>query len=336
MAVTEQKITERFALYNGDCCEVVPDLKTASVDFTIYSPPFADLYNYSSSDRDMSNCKDYTQFLEHYRFLVNQIARVTKPGRLSCVHCMDLKKNSNGGRRDFPGDIIRIHEDAGFDFASRRTIWKEPLRVAIRTRAKGLMHRQLVSDSTECCEAGGDYLLTFRRHGENKSPVTHETGLSHYAGEDTPPAELVAKYRDWTDQGTNRLSHWIWRRYASSVWMDIRIGRVLPYRKAREKEEEKHICPLQLDVIERAIVLSTNPGDVVLTPFLGIGSEAYVAVQLGRRAVGVELKPSYFRQAVRNLDGVGNESRDADMLDGFVETDPEEEEEGTDLEGAIT
>lgn len=317
MAVNTQQVTERFALYNGDACEVLPMLKSESVGISIYSPPFAELYNYSSSERDLSNCANYDVFLEHYDFVVRETFRLIKPGRLSVVHCMDLK--AGRFQRDFPGDIVRLHERAGFAYHSRRTVWKDPLRVALRTRQLGLMHRQLCKDSAVANVAGADFILSFVKPGENSEPIEHPTGLHQYAGEERPPVELVRKYRDWKDPKTNRLSHWIWRRYASSVWMDIRAGRVLPFRQARESEDEKHACPLQLDVIERILTLWSNPGDVVLTPFLGVGSEAYCAVRMGRRAVGIELKETYYAQAVRNVAAALKEHADEenDLLDAI-------------------
>lgn len=301
MAVIQQEVTDQYAAYNGDCCEVVPTIKDESVHITIYSPPFAELYNYSSSDRDMSNCRNYTEFLEHYEFIVKEIYRITRPGRLSCVHCMDLKGAGNNSWRDFPGDIIRLHEKMGFYYHSRHTIWKEPLRVAIRTRALGLMHRQIVKDSTQCKAAGADYIIVFRKPGQNSEVVGHPRGLTTYAGANQPSHELFAKFANWKDPKTNKLSHYIWQRYASSVWMDIRGGRVLPYKPARETEEEKHVCPLQLDVIERCLTLYSNPGDVMLTPFMGVGSEICGALQYGRKAIGVELKETYYRQAIKNI-----------------------------------
>ena len=328
MALIDQRIHDRFALYNGDSCEVLPDLRSESVGAIIYSPPFAELYNYSSSDRDLSNCASYDAFLEHYAFIVRETFRLLQPGRIATVHCMDLKWGRH--QRDFPGDIIRLHQSIGFGYHSRRTVWKDPLKVAIRTRQLGLMHRQLCKDSAIANVAGADFILSFMKPGENDLPIEHPAGLFHYAGEERPPAELAAKYRDWEDSKTNKLSHWIWRRYASSVWMDIRAGRVLPYKKARESEEEKHVCPLQLDVIERVLTLWSNPGDVVLTPFLGVGSEAYTAVRMGRRAVGVELKPTYFRQAVLNvesaLEAVVNENNDLLDLIPSDEMDVEPDE----------
>lgn len=300
MAITEQKITDNFALYNGDCIEAMADIPDEAMHLSIYSPPFAELYNYSSSPRDLSNCASYDEFMEHYRYVVEEIYRLTMPGRITIVHCMDLKKGS--GLRDFPGDIIRLHEDIGFYYHSRTAVWKEPLRVAIRTRSKGLMHRQIVKDSIECNNAGADYILAFHKGGKNPLPVTHNSGLTEYAGARVIPQGLVNKYKDWKDPKTNKMSHWIWQQYASSFWDDIRGGNVLPYRKAKEKDEEKHVCPLQLDIIERCIDLWSNPGEKVFTPFMGVGSEVFCAVKKGRKGVGVELKPSYYRQAMKNID----------------------------------
>jgi DNA modification methylase len=325
MAVISNHITDQFALYNGDCMEVVPTLPDASVGFSVYSPPFADLYAYSNDERDMSNCRDYDEFLVHYGFLVSQIARVTKPGRLSAVHCMDLKKGTFA-QKDFPGDIIRLHEREGFHFVSRVTIWKDPWLVARRTRMRSLMHKQIVADSSKVGVAGADYLLVFRKAGENEVPITHPTGLQRYAGE-TPIPEHLMRFKNFIgDQRKNLLSHWIWRRYASSVWMDIRTGRLLPHREAKENPEEKHVCPLQLDVIERAMTLYSNPGDIVLTPFLGVGSEAYTAVRMGRRAIGIELKTTYFRQAVANVTRAltaTDDDAEADLFDDLDAVDDE-------------
>ena len=310
MDLEQPVITDRFALYHGDSMDVLPQLPAASAHLSVYSPPFGGLYNYSSSPADMSNCRTYEEFFEHYEFLVREIHRLTKPGRMTAVHCMDVTSatincsasvNAHGGLIDFPGDIIRLHQRLGFLYHARFAIWKEPLRVAIRTRSKGLTHRQLVKDSTFSNNAGADYLLVFRKVGENKEPVAHPTGFSSYAGEREIPEGLVEKYRDWTDQKTNKLSHWIWQQYASSFWDDIRNSRVLPFRAAKDQDDEKHVHPLQLDVIERCVAMWTNPGDTVLTPFMGVGSEVYGAVVNGRNAIGVELKASYFRQAVRNV-----------------------------------
>ena len=300
MALIEQNITEKYALYNGDSCEVLPEIPDNSIHLSVYSPPFAELYNYSSSPRDLSNCKNYDEFMVHYNFIVKEIARITIPGRLTVVHCMDLKKDD--ALKDFPGDIIKLHEKHGFMFHQRTAVWKEPLRVAIRTRSKGLMHRQIVKDSTLCNNAGADYILAFRKKGANILPVSHPSGLSEYSGERQIPQDLISKYKDWKDPKTNKLSHWIWQQYASSFWDDIRGGNVLPYKAAKETEEEKHVCPLQLDIIERVVVLWSNKNEKVLTPFMGVGSEVYTAVKLGRKGIGIELKPSYYRQSVKNIE----------------------------------
>ena len=294
-------VADDFAIYNGDCVEALDGLPDESVHLSIYSPPFSDLYNYSSSDRDMSNCRSYKEFLEHYAFLVRQLHRLTMPGRMTAVHCMDIPIGYEKGLEDFPGDIIRLHRKIGFWYHARFAIWKEPLRVRNRTMALGLAHKQVVKDACYCGNAGADYLLLFRKRGKNKVPIRHPLGLKRYAGARRPSSDLLSKYADWENPRTNKLSHWIWRQYASSVWDDVRIDHVLPYKESREPEDEKHVCPLQLDVIERAIVMWSNPGEVVLTPFMGVGSEVYVAVKNGRKGIGIELKESYFRQAVRNI-----------------------------------
>lgn len=300
MAVIGQSVTNDYALYNGDCIEVMKDLKSASVGFSIYSPPFCGLYNYSSSERDLSNCRSYEEFFTHYEFVVREIERLTLPGRSTAVHCMDVP-GENDSLRDFPGDIIRLHERCGFRFQARYAVWKEPLAVRLRTMARGLAHRTIVEDSARCSVASADYLLVFRKRGENPVPIAHPVGLSEYAGEREVPSDLE-RYRGWTGRQTeNRLSHWIWRQYASAFWDDVRVNRVLPYKESREPDDEKHVHPLQLDVIDRAIVLWSNPGDVVLTPFMGVGSEVYGAVAAGRKGVGAELKTAYFKQAVKNV-----------------------------------
>lgn len=303
MAVIDQDINDRWALYNGDCLEVMPNLPDGSVHLSIYSPPFAGLYHYSSSERDLSNCRDYGEFFEHYAYVVTEIARTTMPGRMTAVHCMDVPSGNTGLDYlvDFPGDIIRLHERLGFRYVARYHVWKEPLGVRNRTMTKALAHKSIVDDSSRCTVASADYLLVFRRKGENPVPIAHPTGLLDYAGARPIPAELH-RYRGWKGKQTeNRYSHWIWRQYASAFWDDVRIDRVLPYRPARDAEDEKHVHPLQLDVIERALVLWSNEGENVLTPFMGVGSEAYGAVSLGRRAIGIELKASYYRQALKNL-----------------------------------
>jgi DNA modification methylase len=308
MAVADQIVTERYALYNGDAMEVMPTLPEGAVHLSIYSPPFAGLYHYSSSERDLSNSRNYEEFFEHYEYVVRELFRLTMPGRMTAVHCMDVP-NSNTGRgdtlKDFPGDIIRMHERIGFYYVARYHVWKEPLTVRNRTMTKALAHKSIVDDSSRCTVASADYLLVFRRKGENPVPIAHPTGLTEYAGERQMPTELL-QFKNWKGKQTeNRFSHWIWRQYASSFWDDVRLDRVLPYKPARDAEDEKHVHPLQLDVIDRALVLWSNPGETVLTPFMGVGSEVYGAVMADRRGVGVELKASYYRQAVKNLAEAG-------------------------------
>jgi len=303
MAVLDQTVTDKFALFHGDCVEVMQALPPGCVHLSIYSPPFGGLYHYSSNERDLSNCDDYDEFFEHYAFVVRELARVTMPGRITAVHCMDIPRSNSGTdtMRDFPGDIIRLHEREGWRFTGRRMIWKEPLAVRLRTMQKNLAHASLVADSIDCGVASGDQLLTFRRVGTNPVPVQHPVGMLDYAGDRAMPGDVLA-YRGWTGKQTeNRFSHWIWRQYADCMWDDIRIGRVLPYREARDSEDEKHVHPLQLDVIDRCVELFSNKGETVFTPFMGVGSEVYSPVMLGRRGMGAELKASYYRQAVKNV-----------------------------------
>jgi DNA modification methylase len=316
MAVADQRITDQYALYLGDCIEVMRSLPNASVDVSIYSPPFAGLYLYSSSEQDLSNCLDYGQFFAHYGFVVQEVARLTKPGRMTAVHCMEIPSGNTGRDHlmDFPGDIIRLHQAYGWDYVARYSVWKEPLTVRNRTMAKNLMHKTIVEDSAFCSAAAADSLLVFRRHGENQAPITHAQGLLDYAGRRQPPSEVM-RFRGWTgNQIENKFSHWVWQQYASAFWDDVRLDRVLPYRPARDEEDERHVHPLQLDVIERALVLWSNPGETVLTPFMGVGSEVYGAVSAGRRGIGIELKPSYFRQAVKNLEMVRVETDGRDLF----------------------
>ncbi len=317
MNVLGQVVTPRYALYNGDSCEVLQGLPDKSIHASIYSPPFfgtsAGLYQYSSSERDLSNARNAGEFFTHYGFIVKELLRITIPGRISAVHTMDVPRdgaNLNGGLIDFPGDIIRLHESIGWSYCARYAIWKEPLAVRNRTMAKSLAHKQIVEDSTLCDNAGADYLLVFRKKGKNPIPVAHPIGLSEYAGERPIPPDLM-RYKGWKGkQIENRLSHLIWRRYASSFWDDIRLSHVLPYKEARDHEDTKHMHPLQLDVIERCLVLWTNPGEVVCSPFAGVGSEIYQSVRMGRKGIGCELKTSYWNQSVRNLEAVDEPDQD--------------------------
>lgn len=301
--VLDQAVTDRYAIYNGDCMDVLAEIPDASLHLSIYSPPFGGLYHYSSDERDLSNARDYSEFFTHYGYVLDQLGRTTMPGRVTAVHAAPVPTGNTGkdARLDFPGDVIRAHQDRGWDWIGRYVIWKEPLAVRNRTMAKNLAHKTIVDDAAYCSNAAADELLVFRRPGANPEPIRHDHGLVDYAGGVPVPADLE-RYRGWTGKQTeNRYSHWIWRRYASSIWDDIRIDRVLPFRDGRDEDDEKHVHPLQLDVIHRALQLWSNPGDRVATPFMGVGSEVYEAVATGRVAVGAELKPSYFRQAVRNL-----------------------------------
>lgn len=319
--VKDQFVTENYAIYNSDCMLVMPKLKDESIDLSVYSPPFAGLYNYSSSPNDFSNCESKEQFLIQYEYLVKEVSRVTKKGRITAVHCTDVFDNTCR-LWDFPHEIIRIHEKYGFEYRNRITIWKEPLKVRMRTMVQSLMHKFIVEDSTKCFTAMPDYVLIFTKKGENEVPVTHENGLTKYFGE-TPILpnilnawnnannsnlndaqlweHLNVKYKDHQDPKSNKLSHYIWQRYASSVWDDIRIDNVLPFRDSKEEDDEKHVHPLQLDVIDRIVELYSNEGEVVFTPFMGVGSEVYSPVSLGRKAIGIELKDSYYKQAKINL-----------------------------------
>jgi DNA modification methylase len=283
-------------------------LPANSVHMEIYSPPFRGMYHYSSHERDLSNCDSYEDFFNQYEFYVRELFRILMPGRICAVHCMDTPRDGANicGYDDFPGDIIRLHEKVGFEYLPRICIWKEPLEVRNRTMAKSLAHCQIVEDSTQTNVAAADYLIPFRKKGKNPVPVEHPYGLTEYAGSRVMPQELLA-YKNWKGKQTeNRFSHWIWRQYASCFWDDIRLENVLPYEEARDEDDEKHVHPLQLDVIDRAMTLWTNPGEVVLSPFGGVGSEPYSAVSMGRKAIAIELKKSYWPQMKKNMAGVKN------------------------------
>jgi DNA modification methylase len=316
--IIDQKLTERYALYNADCMKVMPSIPDGTIHLSVYSPPFAGLFHYSSAEADLSNCLSYVQFFEHYEFIVREIQRLTMAGRMTAVHCMDVPSGNSGLDYlvDFPGDIIRLHEKFGFRYVARYHVWKEPLTVRNRTMTKALAHKSVVEDSSRCTVASADYLLIFRKKGVNPIPIKHPNGLLRYAGSRQMPSDIL-RYRGWKgNQIQNRYSHWIWRQYASAFWDDVRLDRVLPYRPARDAEDEKHIHPLQLDVIERALVLWSNPGEKVLTPFMGVGSEVYGAVINSRLGIGVELKPSYYRQAVKNLEAAERfNDEEQDVLD---------------------
>lgn len=302
----EQQITERYALYNGDCIEVMSGLPDDSVHLTLYSPPFAGLYIYSSDKQDMSNSIDYDEFFAHYRFCAEQISRVTLPGRMIAVHCMDIRSGNTGNDHlmDFPGDLIRLHESCGMRYVARYHVWKEPLTIRNRTMMKSLSHKCLVNDSTKCSIANADYLLIFRNAGENLTPVEHPVGLTSYAGTRSPPNDILHCRGMKGNQIKNKYSQWVWRQYASAFWDDVRLDRTLPHKNGKDPEDERHVHPLQLDVIERAVTMWSNPGEVILTPFMGVGSEVFGALINDRRAIGIELKSSYYRQAIVNVNEV--------------------------------
>ncbi len=326
--IKEQEVTENYAIYNSDCMYVLPTLEDESADLVIYSPPFAGLYNYSSSENDFSNCETKEQFLEQYEYLVKELARVTKKGRINAVHVTDVFDNTCR-LWDFPHEVIKIHEKYGFEYRNRITIWKEPLKVRMRTMVQSLMHKFIVEDSTKCFTAMPDYVLVFTKKGENEVPVTHPYGINHYAGEIPILPNILRAWNNanntdfnseqlWEhlnakneDESITKLNHYIWQRYASSVWDDIRIDNVLPFRDSREEDDEKHVHPLQLDVIDRLVELYSNPNEVVLTPFMGVGSEVFSSVSMGRKAIGIELKDSYFKQAKLNLKEAENRFRES-------------------------
>lgn len=295
---TEDRSGDGWTMMLGDCVERISDIPDDTIHFSIFSPPFASLYTYSNSDRDMGNSKDEKEFAVHFRFLIRELYRVIMPGRLVSFHCMNLPttKTHHGyiGIYDFRGDLIRAFEDEGFIFHSEVCIWKDPVTAMQRTKSIGLLHKQLTKDSCMSRQGVPDYLVTMRKPGDNPEPVEGE--LDHFEGEPE------------TFQSTGRLSIDIWQRYASPVWMDINPSDTLQYRSVREDKDEKHICPLQLQVIHRALQLWTNPGDMVLSPFAGIGSEGYESIRIGRRFTGIELKRSYFEQACRNLDAIVRET----------------------------
>ena len=280
MNVIDQLIDDRMAIYNGDSCEVLKSIPDNSIHYTIFSPPFANLYCYSNSDRDMGNCSGNEEFAKHFEFLIKELYRVTMPGRLLSFHCMNLPmmKERDGviGLKDFRGDLIRMFQKEGFIYHSEVTIWKNPVTEMQRTKALGLLHKQIKKDSTMSRQGIPDYVVTMRKPGENPERVTHTN--------ESFPVN-------------------VWQRYASPVWMDIRQSDTLQKKSAREEKDERHICPLQLEVIKRCIELWTNPNDIVLDPFAGIGSTNYVALRMNRRTVGVELKESYYKQAVANCTG---------------------------------
>ena len=330
----DQIITDQYAIYNSDCMEVLPTIPDNSIGLSVYSPPFAGLYQYSSSERDFSNCESKEVFLEQYEYLIKEIARVTKPGRLSAVHVTDVHDNACY-LWDFPAEVIRLHAKYKMDFRCRIIVRKEPLKVRMRTMVKSLMHKLVIEDMAQCFPAMPDYVLLFTKRGDNADPVRHDLGLTEFPyfgeqpvlpgflqawnnDENNPKVETCEELWDYlnktysghTDPYTNRLSMYTWRRYADAFWDDIRIDNVLPFRDSKEEDDEKHVHPLQLDVIDRLVYMYSNKSDTVLTPFMGVGSEVYSPVSMGRKAIGIELKESYFKQARINLEMVGDRFKD--------------------------
>lgn len=291
MSVLKQATGDDWIAYNADCIEVMRQLPSESIGFSIFSPPYMSLYCYSPSERDIGNCATDDEFWGHFGFVIDELMRLTKPGRIVAVDAMNVPamKERDGyiGIKDFRGDLIRQFTARGFIFHSEHVCWKDPLVEATRSKAIGLMHKQLCKDSAMCRAGLAQFLLAFRKPGKNEDPIDHPNGLETFVGEDPPT--------------TGNLAHERWRRYASPVWTDIDFGRTLNYRIARDGDDERHISPLALDMIERGMTLWSKPGDVVLSPFMGIGSEGYVALQMGRKFVGAELKASYWSTAVKHL-----------------------------------
>lgn len=320
MKVKEQVHENNYSLYNGDCMEVLPTFKDESIDLCIYSPPFANLYTYSSSERDMSNVSGNDEFLQQFEYLVKELSRVTKKGRINALHVTDFCE-VDGTLSDFPAEVIKLYKKHGFEYKNRITVWKEPLKVRIKTMVQSLMHKHIVEDSTKCFTANPDYILVFKKKGENETPVTHKFGLQNYAGS-RPILEGMltawnnykenAKFKtadelwDYLDtqkkpDSITKRNYYIWQRYASSVWDDIRGGNCLNFKDSKEEDDEKHVTPTQLDVLDRLVDLYSNPNEVVFSPFMGVGSDVFSPISMGRKAIGVELKDSYFKQAKLNV-----------------------------------
>lgn len=312
-SVINQKITDQYALYHGDCVQMLRGIPDNSIHMSVSSWPFCALYSYTDALEDMSNIRTREDFFKGIDFLLSELTRVMMPGRLVATHCMNipLTNEHDGviGIYDFRGDIIRAYERHGFVYHSEVVIWKDPLIAATRTHALGLAHKQIVKDSSMCRQGIPDYLVVMRKRGANPEPVTHPDGLTKFIGDnvdDTPRGLPTGDPRSErrSNQSLNKYSHEVWQRYASPVWFDINPSDTLQRKSAREEEDSRHICPLQLTVIRRAIELWSNPGDVVLDPFGGIGSSGYVALQEGRKCVMSELKESYFNQMCRNIEAV--------------------------------
>jgi DNA modification methylase len=315
--VIDQTISDEYAIYQGDCVQVMRGIPDDSIHMSVFSPPFASLYSYTDAQQDMSNVRNYGEFFDGLDFMIAEMRRILMPGRLASFHCINLPLSIEHdgviGIRDFRGDLIRAFEKHGFIMHSEVVIWKDPLIAATRTHALGLAHKQIVEDSSRCRVGIPDYLVTMRKPGTNPEPVSHKpAGFDRWIGrpEDEPKAEKKREH------GKNKYSHYVWQRYASPVWFDIDPSDTLQRDSARAEDDSRHICPLQLTVIRRAIELWSNPGDIVFSPFAGIGSEGYVAIEERRRFVGAELKDTYYRQACANL-AAAMKLRDQGTLYGF-------------------
>lgn len=315
MAVSQQEITNDYAAYNGDCVEVARDMPENSIDLSVYSPPFSSLFTYSSDARDMSNCYSHDQFYEQYGFLVEQLGRITKQGRMNIVHCMDIPMRKGGeSYHDLQGGIIKLHEQNGFKFMGRIMVWREPWLVARTTKLRHLMHQSIVDDASKATVAASDFLLVFKNRGECQEPIKHERGFTRYFGSEKMPEHLIQYRNHEGPQTENRFSQWIWKQYASACWNDIRTSNKIDngdgyIAKAHvdvdysleDEEDEKHLHPTQMDCIHRAVQLWSNERETVFTPFMGVGTEVYSAVYNNRRGIGVELKESYYDQALKNI-----------------------------------
>lgn len=312
--IIDQKITKQWSVYHGDCISVLRKIPSNSIHYSIFSPPFSSLFTYSASERDMGNSTD-KEFYTHFDFLIPELYRVMMPGRLISIHCSDIPamKERDGyiGLKDFPGDLLKMFEKVGFIYHSKVMVCKDPLLEATRTKSLGLMHKQIIKDSSKCRNGLPDYILTVRKPGENPELISHPHGFKEYIGKRTEP-----NFEKKKDQSKNKYSHHVWQRYAANTWDDIRQTNTLNVRLAKEKNDERHICPLQLDVIARCLELWSNKGDIVLSPFAGIGSEGYQAIKMGRKAILIELKKTYYDIAIKNLKSVGHTPKGFDLDNG--------------------
>ncbi len=326
MNVIDQYISNGVALYNADVCDGIKGVADESVGYSVFSPPFASLYTYTALPNDLGNCGGSDDFFRHFEFLTGELYRVMKPGRLLSFHCMNLPttKERDGfiGIRDFRGDLVKAFQKPGFIFHSEVCVWKDPVTAMQRTKAIGLLHKQVKKDSAMSRQGIPDYVVTMRKPGVNPEPIVGR--FDHFVGEDGPDPirdESKVRGRNELDADRERFSIEVWQRYASPVWMDINQTNTLNCQAARDDRDTRHICPLQLDVIHRCIQLWSNPGDVILSPFAGIGSEGYEAVKMGRKFVGFELKESYYREAVRNLQAAERSLGERDLFSDIVDAD---------------